>query len=144
MVDLLDKVKHGIDKGVNTVSIKSKELIDITRLKNQISALEEQVKKASRELGEAVYKMYLQEELDNTKIIDKCSDIASLETQVKEKEEELKQTRQKAQEAMGKNFCSNCDGELPEHAKYCSECGQKVETKIEEIQSPEPEPVERK
>lgn len=136
MADLLDKVKQGIDKGVTVVSVRSKELIEITRLKNQIGGLEEQMKKSLPELGEAVYRMYLQDGLNLDDIKAQCDAIVAMETQIREKKDELKQTRQKAQEALGKIFCANCEAELAEHAKYCSECGWKAEGKAGAETSP--------
>lgn len=130
MADIIDKVKQGFDKGVAVVSVKSKELIEITRLKNQIGALEDQIRKIYPEIGETVCHMACQDGFDTEAIHEKCKVVADLEAQIKEKEEELRQTRQKAQEALGKSFCAFCDGELIENAKYCSHCGQKVAEKV--------------
>lgn len=129
MADIIDKVKQGFDKGVAVVSVKSKELIDITRLRNQIGALEDQIRKTYPEIGETVCRMACQDGLDVALIKEKCKLVADLKVQIKEKEEELRLIRQKAQEALGKTFCASCDAELSENAKFCSFCGQKVEEK---------------
>lgn len=127
MVDILDKVKSGFDKGFTAVSVKSKEVIEVTKIRNQIGGLQEQITQLQNELGEFVFKLYLQGNLDTSKIHEKCEFIAGLETQIREKEAELKDVRMKAAEAMGRNFCDGCEAELSDGAKFCSECGKKTD-----------------
>jgi hypothetical protein len=58
MVDLLERVKHGIDKGVTIVSTKSKEMMEATKVSNQISTLKDQKLENMQELGCTVYSLY--------------------------------------------------------------------------------------
>ncbi len=45
MADFFDKVKQGISKGVTTASVKSKEMIEVTRLHSKISTIQKANKK---------------------------------------------------------------------------------------------------
>ena len=76
-------------------------------------------------MGEAVYQMYLQNSFNEEKIRNKCEAIALLGSQIHEKEVSLKQLHLRAEEALGKSFCSSCAAELQENALYCSRCGEK-------------------
>lgn len=131
MPDFFDKVKQGIDKGVNMVSVKSKEVVEAGKLKSQINGLTEQLKQSFPELGSIVYGMFVNGQFDEEIFKTKCETIAALENEIKLKEDELKQNRLKAQEALGKLFCTNCQAELDPEAKFCGQCGTPVETKPE-------------
>ena len=126
MNDFLVKVKQGIDKGVTAVSVKSKEMVEVAKIKNQLSILKGQQESAFFLLGETVYQMYLQNGFNEEKVRAKCEMIALLSSQIHEKEVDLKQLHVKAEEALGKAFCAVCESELSERAMYCSNCGEKI------------------
>lgn len=126
MVDFLGKVKQGIDKGVTVVSVKSKEMVEVAKIKNQLGILTNQQGRAFFVLGENVYQMYLQNGFNEEKIRNKCEMIALLGSQIHEKEVYLEQLHLRAEVALGKLFCSSCEAELPERAMYCSRCGEKI------------------
>lgn len=135
MPDFFDKVKQGIDKGMNMVSVKSKEVLETGKLKSRIGSLEEQLKQSFPELGTLVYGMFATGQFDEAAFREKCEAIAAFEKEIQIKKAELKQIRLKAQEEMGKLFCANCRAELGPDAKYCSRCGTQVETKTEDASS---------
>ncbi|HBF39303.1 MAG TPA: hypothetical protein DDW50_18535 [Firmicutes bacterium] len=126
MVDILDKVKQRIDKGVTVVSVKSKEMMEVAKIKNQLSVLRNQQENVLSGLGELVYQMYLQNTFNEEKIRNKCEVIALLASQIQEKEGDLKELHLRAEVALGKSFCTTCDSELPVGAMYCSRCGEKI------------------
>ena len=126
MVDILDRVKQGIDKGVTVVSVKSKEMMEVARIKNQLSVLRNQQENILSGLGELVYQMYLQNTFNEEKIRNKCEVIALLASQIQEKEAALKELHFRAEVALGKSFCNTCDSELSPGAMYCSRCGEKI------------------
>jgi ribosomal protein L40E len=120
-------VKQRLDKGVTVVSVKSKEMMEVAKIKNQLSVLKDQQGSAFFILGEVVYQMYLQNGFNEEKVRTKCEMIALLSSQIHEKEIDLKRLHVKAEEALGKSFCSSCESELPQRAMYCSKCGEKIE-----------------
>ena len=130
MADFLDKVKQGINKGVATVSVKSKEMLDTTRLKTQIDSLGKQKLNLLEELGNIVYTLYKKGTPDEERVRMKCEDVAALDRQITEKEVELRQTRLQAEEALGKpkavSVCT-CGNEIFMGAKFCGKCGKKAE-----------------
>ncbi len=129
MTDFFDKVKQGIGKGVTTVSVKLKGLLETQRLKAQIGKLLKQKSSSLGELGNIVYVMFQEASFDEERIKAKCETIANLDTQIKEYEEQLKQIHLKAQEALGEPktiaIC-DCGAEILEGANFCSQCGKKI------------------
>lgn len=126
MADFFERVRSGLDKGLNTVSVKSKEVLEVTKINNQIGGLKDQIARLQRELGEAVYEMNLQGSIDQNGIKEKCDAITALKQQIQEKETELLNVRANAAAAMGQLVCPSCKTEVPEGAKFCGKCGAKL------------------
>ncbi len=55
MADFLDKIKGTIDKGISTVNVKSKELIEKQKGRHRLSELEAKKKTALENLGRMTY-----------------------------------------------------------------------------------------
>ena len=128
MADFFDKVKEGFDKGISMVSVRSKELLEVSRIKGQIGTLSEQKKNALEELGSTIYTMYQQGGLELGEAVGGiCGKIADLEGQIGQKEEELRKVRREARKTLGLSICANCGEELADEDKFCRKCGQKVE-----------------
>lgn len=131
MAEFFDKIKEGIDK----VSIKAKETIEVTKIKGQISKIQEQKRKAFEELGGIVYEMLNSETLDTEKLKEKADAIKDFDRQIKEKEKEIIEIQIKAQQEIeglkSLNKCE-CGAIIPEGSKFCVKCGKKVEIKEEE------------
>jgi NADH pyrophosphatase NudC (nudix superfamily) len=130
MADFFDKLKQGVGKGVTTVSVKSREMLDISRLKSQIVEVQQQKREALEELGNIVHTMLAKGVLDEERLRTKNTAITALDEQIKQKESELTEIHAKAQEALGKPrpiaICA-CGAEIYEGAKFCGKCGKKVE-----------------
>jgi SMC interacting uncharacterized protein involved in chromosome segregation len=129
MGDFFNKVKQGVEKGVATASVKSKEVLDATKIKSQIHGLDGQKKTLLEELGNIVYTMSVKGGFDEERLKTKCSAVATLDDQIERKEEELKEVHLKAQEALGKpkpiTVCT-CGEAIFESTKFCGKCGTRV------------------
>lgn len=134
MADFFEKIKKGIDKSVTTVSVKSKEMLETTQLRSLIKTLQDEKRARLEELGNIVYTLFVQEKLDQEqqRIREKCEGVVGLDKRIREKEEEIIQVQQKAQEALGKSAavamasCS-CGATLYEGTKFCGSCGKPVQ-----------------
>ncbi len=130
MADFFDKVKQGISKGVTNVTVKSKEMLEVTKLKSQISTLQEQKSHRLEELGNIVYTMLLKASIDESRIKDKGSAIQKIDNQIETLENEIVQVQNKARESL--SFTASigkctCGAALYEDTKFCGSCGKKVE-----------------
>lgn len=126
MAEFFDKIREGIDK----VSIKAKETIEVTKIKGQISKIQEQKKKAFEELGSLVYEMLVNDNLEVDKLREKTGIIKELDKQIKEKEQELIEVQSKAQqeiEGLKSTRKCECGAIIPEDSKFCVKCGKKIE-----------------
>lgn len=102
MADFLGKLKGKINKGISTVNIKSKELIEKQKIKLQLSELEAGKKNILLELGKLAYLMI--------EASDTASQIAIDEKPKSTKSRELKPD--KWEQAVLNALASICDGKL--------------------------------
>jgi NADH pyrophosphatase NudC (nudix superfamily) len=129
MPGFLEKIKEGIDKGVTTVTAKSKEVVEATQIRSQIRALRKQKQDALKELGAAIYAMARRNELSEERIRDRCEGVGRLDDRIREKEEELRRLHQRTQEAIGHPRAAGtcvCGAKLYEEMRYCPNCGRKA------------------
>jgi len=136
MPDFLDKLKQGLEKGVTTVSVKSKELLDTNRVKSQIADLERQQRDALTELGTRVCVMLDAGHLDEAVLRSARATISGLEQQIATKQEALVRIHMEAQEALNAGpsqkdaaagaHCTSCGAALAPGVKFCGSCGSKV------------------
>jgi NADH pyrophosphatase NudC (nudix superfamily) len=135
MTDLMGKVRQGFAKSVTTVSVKSKELLEASKVKSQIADLEQRKKEALEELGNIAYAMYLSGTFVEERLKTKCAAISELDGQIRSRQSELAEIHARAQEDLGKpkpaSICS-CGAEIYEWTRFCGKCGKKVEPKARE------------
>jgi hypothetical protein len=136
MAGLFDKMKEGIGKGVTAASVKSKEMLDSSKIKGKIDSLAKQKEELLTELGNIAFTMYTKGSFNETLLNSKCLVIANLNNEIGEREKELRDIRLKAEEAMGKkrpvDRCA-CGADIFENTKFCGVCGRKVEAKEDRI-----------
>lgn len=131
MADFFDKLKKGLDEGLTKMKVKSKELVDSTKIKGEISNLNQRKSALLLTLGTEFYDMYKSGTFDMEKFKDKFNELENIEKQIELKEKELEEVHKTAEEVIGKpspkvKKCS-CGAELPLDAKFCTSCGSKLD-----------------
>ena len=120
-MDLFDKMK----KGLSDAGAKAKEMVDITRLNNQIGQKQREIEQLYYEIGQATFKAFQDNALSgieaaikdfSQEIVQKQEEIAELERNITE----LRSADAKAPEAQSPETESN---EAPDQ-KVCPSCGQ--------------------
>ncbi len=101
MPDFFSRLKEGVAKGVTTVSVKGKEVMETTKVKTQINALQEQVKGQQAELGQAAMPLILDGTIGDEALMARCQAIQSLEDQIRALEAQLDQIRAQSDQALG-------------------------------------------
>jgi len=135
LAKFISNLKKEFDKSIAVVGAKSKEIIETTKIKNQIEELKEVKRRTLQETGEIVYKMSLDPNYNGDAAIkEKCQSLAELDQQIQTKEMELKKLHQDTQEAAGKIICESCGAVMKEGVKFCSNCGAKI-IKVEKGES---------
>jgi RNA polymerase subunit RPABC4/transcription elongation factor Spt4 len=117
-MDFLKNVAKDVGK-------KSGKLVEGTKLTAKIASEESKMKKFFADLGEMVYNDYQAGESFSNKYDVLFSDI----NLVKKTIEDL---RQEAADVKGVKTCSNCNAQIKQEARFCTNCGAPQDT-------PEPE-----
>jgi hypothetical protein len=137
-MDFFEKVKEGFDKGFKTVSVRSKEMVDATRISSQVASLRDEKRGALEELGRIAYAMFNGAESADPKIRETCESITALEARITEKERQLEAIHRTADQALVQGRAEAppatpavaakcaCGATLREDAKFCPVCGQPV------------------
>ena len=119
MPEFLDKVKQGIARSVTTASVKSKELLDVAKLRNQISALEKVKRESIEELGRIAYAMHINGNIDVNAINNKGYSICRIDEQIQTLEDDIvrvqTESRQLLNENDGPGNCA-CGAPVPNRA----------------------------
>src|ERR1700730_12057287 len=138
MADFFDKLKQGLNKGVTTASVRSKEMLDANRLKSKIAEYERQKKDALTELGTTVCTMLDSGHLDDEALKVAHLAIASFDAQIAEKQQELARVHTEAEQALAvlpkaapvsdpvPSTCV-CGATLPVGTKFCGSCGRRTD-----------------
>jgi NADH pyrophosphatase NudC (nudix superfamily) len=142
VADFLDKLKKGLDKGITTVSVKSKEVLETTQLRNRLTTLQKEKREGFAELGSIVYTSYLQGRLEETlmQMQDKCKPLAVLDEKIRETEADIAKVHMKAQQALGdestegQGRCS-CGAALRTDTKFCGGCGKPVDAPTDRVEA---------
>lgn len=130
MAELLDKIKENIGKGIATVSVASKELVETSRLKGEIAGARRRRRELIEELGNVVFVMESRDAFDMERVREKCRGVAGLDERIRELEEAVRDVRRRSEELLGKRKAAippcSCGADVPEGAKFCGKCGKQV------------------
>jgi hypothetical protein len=134
MSDFLDRIKGGIDRGMSALSVRSREMIEVSRLRSQRRALEGEMKKALEELGHLVYRLHVDGRLEAEagRIRGRCEALVRREQRIGAIDEQIRAAQARAQEARTRppvtatGACA-CGAALHEAARFCGQCGRPVE-----------------
>jgi RNA polymerase subunit RPABC4/transcription elongation factor Spt4 len=142
MVSFLDKLKSGADKA----ALEADKLRRTTLVRSNISALQGEVSRHTRTLGETAMQLYDAGSLDQPELARICRDIAGLRQQIAAKEAEIEEIRQETlpeepaspqpKSARYGHICPKCHIQLPAEARFCPECGGPAA----DVAPPTPEP----
>jgi len=134
MASFLDKVVVGINKGVNSVSEGSKNLVEKAKLNTQIQDSEKERDRVLLSLGNLIYNLQMQGEITLEQATGMCNDITminqrieGLQAQVQALEAPKPQPTYTAPAApaapVNTGAQCQCGFVNKEGAKFCAKCG---------------------
>lgn len=130
---MLGRFKQTIDKGVATVSVKSNEFIEITKLKTQNTALEKEIDSMKQQLGAAYFSQWKADRLETDSLGELCAEIKAKEDLIADNLEMIDTLQRKNEEILGAKpeegeiVCA-CGKPNSPTAKFCINCGSKLES----------------
>ena len=130
MANVFNKVTGSIDKGIKTVSSKGKELIETKKLKSEIKDVKNSIESRFQSLGKKVFEMLNREALSEDELRLDCKEIASLFRKVTDLENTIRQIELetlKAKYGFDIVICPKCGTPNKSDAKFCMNCGYKIE-----------------
>lgn len=138
MSDFFNKVKEGINKTTNFVSVKSSTLVESNKLRNEIASLSKEKRSLFSKIGEEMYKMKKEKgTIEATNVEDIIQKIFDIDAKKLELEQKLKELAEKEEEALKNvkpqgpiNRTCSCGAKLTKDAKFCVKCGAKVPESI--------------
>lgn len=141
MADFFGKVMSSINKGVEAVSSKGKELIETAKLRAKIRDVESTIQNRFNALGKKVFEMINKEILAEDSLKADCGEITALYKKIDELEEAIKQVELetlKMRRGADAIMCNKCGALNRAGDKFCSACGSAlaVEVKSEGINCP--------
>lgn len=102
------------------ITKRSGELIEITKLKYEVSRLEKEMENNLSGLGLLVYQKYRGTEGQDEEIERLCQSTVRLEEDIKAAEAEI------AKLSPRPPLCPDCKVELPQGGRFCSYCGKEI------------------
>lgn len=119
-MDFFNGLGKKIGKTAKTVSKKSEELVEVTKLNLTIGNEEDKIKKLLIEMGSEIYGRYAEGEKYDQYLDDKCAQIKQIESNINELKNKVKKIK-------GHKICSGCNSDIFDDVKYCPNCGNKLE-----------------
>lgn len=120
---ILDDVMVNVKSAANTVSKRTGEIVDYSKLKFTASGLAGEIRKKYQTLGEEVYACTKIGTDDNRSIELLIEEIDQLKAQ-------LQATNELIMAAKNKILCPVCKAELDKDSIFCNKCGSKIETDV--------------
>ena len=130
MSNFLDRLSDDFNKGIKNISSKSKELIEITKLKSDIKEYQRQIPEKYTKLGKKVYEMNNKQGFDQSQIQTQCEEISKLFKSIHDLEVKIVEIEKQARlERVGtdKSFCPKCNEVNFAGDKFCFSCGYALE-----------------
>lgn len=137
MKDFFERVKDKVDEGISSITTKSKETIELAKLRNQLRQLEKEKDDKLKELGRLVYDMIRMDVYNEQKIKQFCPPIGEIDRQIVMTETEIRRI-QEASSPGGGNYVAQCEcgAGLTANQKFCASCGRDVSGLIDQIIKP--------
>jgi vacuolar-type H+-ATPase subunit I/STV1 len=118
-MDFLNDIGKKITETAKTVTKKSENLVETTKINLSIGNEEDKIKRIFTEIGSELYKSFLDGESHGEYFDEKC-------TGIKEIEDNINSLREKLLTIKGHKSCGECNVVIDTDVKYCPNCGAKA------------------
>lgn len=123
-MDFLNSAREKLAKTSSEVAKKTKNMTEITKMKNKISKTDKEVKILYMEIGQYVYENLRE---------DAPEEIAEKMTLIEEKIAESAKLKAEIMKLKGFQFCPQCGEQVGATVAFCSFCGAKMPEPVVDI-----------
>ncbi len=123
-MDLLNDIGKRITETAKTVTRKSEDIVEITKLNLAIGSEEDKIKRMFFEIGSELYRSFTNGKTIGDFYDSKCNEVKQIEENIKAIKERILQLK-------GNKACKTCNSVVDLEVNYCPNCGEKLEKKEE-------------
>jgi len=126
---MFGKIKGTIDKSVATITVKSGEFVEISKIKTRIQNDEKEIAKLEATLGKAYYHQWIAGVKDEAVLNDIAGEIKAFYDDIdagNKEIEELQESNNKILNTEEKVECPNCHAENRVGVTFCVACGSRL------------------
>jgi hypothetical protein len=123
-MDLLNDIGRKITATAKTVTRKSEDIVEITKLNLTIGSEEDKIKRMLYEIGSEMYRSYTNGKALGEFYDSRCSEVKQIEDNIKALKERILLLK-------GNKICKACDSVVDLEVNFCPNCGEKLEKKEE-------------
>lgn len=131
-MDLLNDIGKKITETAKTVTKKSEDIVEITKLNLAISSEEEKIKRIFYEIGCELYRSYTNGTTGRELYESKCEEVKQIEENISSLKERLLLLKRN-------KTCKACNSIVSLEVNYCPNCGEKLEKPEKCIEAAKPE-----
>lgn len=140
--DAFGKVKSSLNRAVTSISVKTSSSLEKGKLNTYIDSLETEIKKLKFELGEEIFRAFIEEDSNKEKSSKLCRKIKEDYDNIYEAKKEIEaiderdrkifgdENKEQDNEEKGENssviFCDKCGARYHEKVNFCRKCGNKL------------------
>lgn len=117
--DFFESLGKTISKTAEKVGKKAEEVVGVQKLRAQLAGTDREIEKNCQDLGEIVYKRFVDGEVMSEEIAIICDEITRLRAQAADLREEIADQR-------GQVICPACGAHGPKEASFCMKCGAPI------------------
>ena len=130
--DLFGSIKQTITETAGAVGKKTEEFVETQKMRNKVRTLQREIRKKYADVGEIVYKRYVDGDTMDEELTGHCEVVMGLQ-------KELAECKESMAAKQGKNVCPACGITNPKDAVFCMYCGTELPGDEEEKEGEEPE-----
>ena len=117
--DLFGSIKQTITETAGAVGKKTEEFVETQKMRNKVRTLQREIRKKYADLGEIVYRRYVDGDTPDEELTGHCEVVMGLQ-------KELAECKESMAAKQGKNVCPACGISNPKDAVFCMYCGAEL------------------
>ncbi|MDP4088689.1 MAG: zinc ribbon domain-containing protein [Bacillota bacterium] len=132
-MELFGGFMKGLKPLMDATGVKPDEDMKAAIAQGEVAELEGKKKEALAKIGLAAYEMVMKSTYSRELLLPLCSEVDALETQLKNKMQELNKAKEEAENKrreeearLAARTCPTCGEENAEGSKFCQSCGGKL------------------